>query len=228
MKVKICGVTSAEDALAAAAAGADLLGLNFYPPSPRALDAAQARTIADAVRAAHARCPPSRRLRRPPAAEVEAIDRAVGLDLLQFSGDEPAASRSAPRGTHAQGVPDSRCSLRGGPFFLPGDLGPAHRRPPQLALRRHRQRLGLRLRRAARRAAPGARRRRHPAGQRRRGARQRRLGDRRLLRRRIGPRRQGPAAPGAPVRGGPWLTRVPAPSCRATSAPTAAASSPRR
>lgn len=92
MKVKICGVTSAEDALAAAAAGADLLGLNFYPPSPRALDAARARAIADAVRAAA----PGVLLvgvfaDRPPR-EVEAIDQAVGLDLLQFSGDEPAAA----------------------------------------------------------------------------------------------------------------------------------------
>ena len=92
MKVKICGVTSAEDALAAAAAGADLLGLNFYPPSPRALDAARARAIADAVRAVA----PGILLvgvfaDRPPR-EVAAIDRAVGLDLLQFSGDEPAAA----------------------------------------------------------------------------------------------------------------------------------------
>ena len=92
MKVKICGVTTAEDALAAAAAGADLLGLNFYPPSPRALEAAKARAIADAVRAAA----PGVLLvgvfaDRPPA-EVDAIDRAVGRDLLQFSGDEPAAA----------------------------------------------------------------------------------------------------------------------------------------
>ncbi|HVF61029.1 MAG TPA: N-(5'-phosphoribosyl)anthranilate isomerase [Thermoanaerobaculia bacterium] len=92
MKVKICGVTSTEDALAAAAAGADLLGLNFYPPSPRALDAAKARAIADAVRAAAAGVLLVGVFADRPPYEVEAIDRAVGLDLLQLSGDEPAAS----------------------------------------------------------------------------------------------------------------------------------------
>ncbi|RMH22240.1 MAG: phosphoribosylanthranilate isomerase [Acidobacteria bacterium] len=88
-KVKICGVTTVEDALLAAALGADYLGLNFYPPSPRALDLDGAVEIARAVRA----------VERPPAlvgvfvdrprAEIEAIDERVGLDLLQFHGDEP-------------------------------------------------------------------------------------------------------------------------------------------
>lgn len=45
VRVKICGVTSEADALAAAAAGADAIGLNFYPQSPRALSENQARAI---------------------------------------------------------------------------------------------------------------------------------------------------------------------------------------
>ncbi|HEX5758031.1 MAG TPA: phosphoribosylanthranilate isomerase [Thermoanaerobaculia bacterium] len=89
MKVKICGVTSAGDGLAAAGAGADLLGLNFYPRSPRYLEPDRAREIADAVRAAapHVLLVGVFVDRPPP--EVEAIDRAVGLDLIQLSGDEP-------------------------------------------------------------------------------------------------------------------------------------------
>jgi phosphoribosylanthranilate isomerase len=37
MHIKICGITSLEDARAAIAAGADYLGFNFYPPSPRSI-----------------------------------------------------------------------------------------------------------------------------------------------------------------------------------------------
>ncbi len=83
--VKICGVTRRRDAELAAELGADLLGLNFFPPSPRCLDPERGREIADAVRGAV-------RLvgvfvDRDPD-EVEAIGREVGLDLFQFHGDE--------------------------------------------------------------------------------------------------------------------------------------------
>ncbi len=48
-KVKICGITSLEDARRAAGAGADLLGFNFYPESPRYIEPAQAAKIIDAL-----------------------------------------------------------------------------------------------------------------------------------------------------------------------------------
>lgn len=86
-RVKICGVTRVEDATAAAAAGADAIGLNFYSPSPRAVDIQQAVVIRRAL---------------PPFVTVvglfvnaaretvlEACTR-VRLDLLQFHGDESA------------------------------------------------------------------------------------------------------------------------------------------
>ena len=49
VQVKICGITSRDDALAALAAGADLLGFNFYPPSPRYLEIDAAAEIVRAL-----------------------------------------------------------------------------------------------------------------------------------------------------------------------------------
>ncbi len=48
-RVKICGITNTEDALVAAKAGADLLGINFYPPSPRSVTPDQARQIIETL-----------------------------------------------------------------------------------------------------------------------------------------------------------------------------------
>lgn len=87
-RVKICGVTTPSEAVQAALLGADFLGLNFYPPSPRYVTPARAAAIAAAVRDAR----PATRLVGVvvdlPAAEVAAIDRQVGLDLLQYHGAE--------------------------------------------------------------------------------------------------------------------------------------------
>jgi phosphoribosylanthranilate isomerase len=53
-RVKICGVKSPEEALLAAELGADLIGLNFHPLSPRFLEIAAAKEIAAALRSARA------------------------------------------------------------------------------------------------------------------------------------------------------------------------------
>jgi phosphoribosylanthranilate isomerase len=54
VKVKICGITNLDDARAAVDAGADMLGFNFYPTSPRYVQPSTARAIIDTMRSAHA------------------------------------------------------------------------------------------------------------------------------------------------------------------------------
>ena len=53
VKIKICGITSFDDARAAVDAGADMLGFNFYPASPRYIQPSAARAIIDALRSAN-------------------------------------------------------------------------------------------------------------------------------------------------------------------------------
>jgi len=86
-RVKICGITQAEDGRAAAKAGADAIGLVFYDQSPRCVDILQAQAICGAL---------------PPFVTVvalfvnasrewvSAVLDALPIDLLQFHGAESA------------------------------------------------------------------------------------------------------------------------------------------
>lgn len=86
VKVKICGITNEADALAAAEAGADLIGFMFYEPSPRCVSIKTAAAIAREL---------------PPHVvkvgvfvdpEEDLVVRAIqhcGVSLLQFHGAEP-------------------------------------------------------------------------------------------------------------------------------------------
>jgi phosphoribosylanthranilate isomerase len=92
-RIKICGITRAEDALAAVRLGADAIGLVFYPPSPRSVTLDQARAIVSVL---------------PPFVTVvglvvdESRERlqelmaAVRIDLLQFHGNESPAACNTP------------------------------------------------------------------------------------------------------------------------------------
>src|ERR1700738_3576785 len=86
-RVKICGITRAEDALAAARAGADAIGLVFWSGTPRCVSFDRARAIAGALPAFVTVVG----LFVDPAPEaVRAALGEVPLDLLQFHGNEPA------------------------------------------------------------------------------------------------------------------------------------------
>ena len=89
VKVKICGITNWPDAKLAIAAGADLLGFNFYRPSPRYITPARARRI---IR----RLPRGVRavgvfVNESPA-RIRAVASAAGLNWVQLHGYERAAA----------------------------------------------------------------------------------------------------------------------------------------
>lgn len=87
-RVKICGLTRLEDVLVAVEAGADAIGLVFYPPSPRYVDLDKAAELARAV-------PPFVTIvglfvNANPALVRETL-AVVPIHLLQFHGDEDEA-----------------------------------------------------------------------------------------------------------------------------------------
>ncbi len=86
VRVKVCGITSYEDAVLCLDCGADALGFNFYRPSPRYIDPLEARTL---IR----RLPPLTttvgvfvNVERPSG--VAEIALAAGVHVLQLHGDE--------------------------------------------------------------------------------------------------------------------------------------------
>lgn len=108
VRVKICGITTVEDAESAVDQGADFIGLNFWPKSPRAIDAPRGREIAEAVRG---RASIVGVFVNQPPADVRRIAGRVELDLIQFHGDEgpgdlePWGER-AVKAVRFEGAPD--------------------------------------------------------------------------------------------------------------------------
>lgn len=114
-RVKICGLTLEDDALAAARMGADFLGFIFVPASKRCLDADRAKRIVHYVRGwmkqehdrrqVDARCAPfePREIRfvgvfaNQPREEIETIARHAGLDVIQLHGEESPDEVAAMR-----------------------------------------------------------------------------------------------------------------------------------
>jgi phosphoribosylanthranilate isomerase len=86
VRVKICGVTRREDALAAVRLGADALGFNFWPGSKRYLAPAAARDI---IRSLPPLVTTVGVFVDPSRDEVVAAAAVSGVQLLQLHGDEP-------------------------------------------------------------------------------------------------------------------------------------------
>jgi phosphoribosylanthranilate isomerase len=84
--IKVCGLTSTADALACVSAGADWIGLNFHPSSPRRIDPSLAAEIIASL-------PPHAEavglfVNRPPQ-DVGALADRLGLGIVQLHGEEP-------------------------------------------------------------------------------------------------------------------------------------------
>ena len=87
-RIKVCGLTRAEDVQAAVAAGVDAIGLVFYAESPRHVTIAQAKALCRHI-------PPFVTVVglfvNASRAEVHRVIEDVPLNLLQFHGDETVA-----------------------------------------------------------------------------------------------------------------------------------------
>jgi len=86
-KIKICGIKTVEDALAAMHAGADLIGFNFYPKSPRYIDVGQCRDIM-AVMRKYGQLTYVGVFVNASAKEVYATLETAALTLAQLHGNE--------------------------------------------------------------------------------------------------------------------------------------------
>ncbi len=84
-RIKLCGLTRAEDVAVAVACGADALGFVFYPPSPRHVSAEQAASLMAGL-------PPYVTtvglFVNPSLEQVAEVLRSAPLSMLQFHGDE--------------------------------------------------------------------------------------------------------------------------------------------
>ncbi len=93
-EIKICGITRLEDALCAAACGADAVGFIFHPASPRYIAPERAKEIISELPRGIAKVGVFVNRKRE---EVEQVAGACGLDLIQLHGDEsPAYCRLFP------------------------------------------------------------------------------------------------------------------------------------
>jgi phosphoribosylanthranilate isomerase len=93
IRIKICGVTTPEDARFAADAGADALGLNFFPKSPRFVTPTQA---ADIVRTLPAFTAPVGVFVQMPLRQATAVAFQLGLRAVQTYDDQPPTEDPFP------------------------------------------------------------------------------------------------------------------------------------
>ena len=145
VRVKICGVTSRKDAFAAVEAGADAIGFNFAPESPRRISVSGAAAISRSLPALVGRVG---LFVNVPASRIRQAVRAAGLTMAQLHGEESPAAVRAVRGLavmkvfRVRGPADVaaarryRCAFRLFDAWAPGRRGGTGRTFPWALLRR--------------------------------------------------------------------------------------------
>ncbi len=136
MHVKICGITTLDDARQAATLGADLLGLNFYAQSPRYIKPEAAKALVTALRAELGEaCPALVGVYvNAPVGSISIIMHTVGLDFAQLSGDESESLMNKLGGKAFKSVqpPTTAKALEEAHYFAP--MFPTSERVPSLLL----------------------------------------------------------------------------------------------
>lgn len=121
-KIKICGIKTVDDALAAMDAGADMLGFNFYPKSPRYISVGQCRDIMSAMRQ-YGQITYVGVFVNASVEEIRATMDTAALSFAQLHGDETSEMVQALDGKAFKafrGVPDLSNSFarEGAPALL--------------------------------------------------------------------------------------------------------------
>ena len=122
MKTKICGITNLVDALVAVQSGADMLGFNFYPQSPRSIQPSDcARLCAELEQLAPQVTRVGVFVNVPPEKIVEILENCR-LHLAQLSGDEPLTDLARLKGRAFKAVRlsgEPKTGLQTGMDFVP-------------------------------------------------------------------------------------------------------------
>src|SRR5690349_18132964 len=119
-KIKICGIKNITDAMAAMEAGADLIGFNFYPKSPRYIDVGICRDIMFVMRR-YGHVQYTGVFVNTPVEQIRATMDTCGLALAQLHGDETPDMLNALEGKAFKafrGDLDERMIVKRSPAFL--------------------------------------------------------------------------------------------------------------
>ncbi len=94
-KIKICGIKTLKDAIAAIEAGADYLGFNFYPKSVRFIEKSACAEISSVLKREHPQIKLVGVFVNSSVDEIKDILHTCNLDLAQLHGDETPEMLSA-------------------------------------------------------------------------------------------------------------------------------------